>query len=103
MTCQQRAQASRNVLGNLLTYPYGYKFRNLPRVEVGGVYPVGRPQFLLIHSSSQALPLHLLPTPLPDHVKAMLWIGDMSSHPGTYHAENAQRQSGWWLEVAHDT
>ena len=44
-------QVSRDVLGDLLTYPDGYKLRDLARVEFGRVYPMGHPQFLLIHSS----------------------------------------------------
>src|SRR5688500_2821793 len=73
----------RDMPGNLLTYPYGYKLRDLPRVEFRGVYPVGHPQFLLIHSGQRALPLHFLPTTLPDHVKAMPWVADVFSHPSS--------------------
>ena len=44
---------------------------------------MGHPQLLLIHRSQRALPLHLLPTPLPDHVKALPWVGDVFPHPGS--------------------
>ena len=74
-------QVSRDVLGNLLTYPYGYKLRDICRLESGRVYPVGHPEFLLIRSSYPAVPLHFLPTTLSDHLKAMPWLGDVFSHP----------------------
>ena len=74
---------SSDVLANVLTYPHRDQRRNFARVEFGRVDPVGPPQLLLIHGSQRALPLHFLPTTLPDHVKAMPWVGDVFSHPSS--------------------
>ena len=72
---------SSDVLANVLTYPHRDQRRNFARVEFGRVDPVGPPQLLLIHGSQRALPLHFLPTTLPDHVKAMPWVRDVVPHP----------------------
>jgi hypothetical protein len=50
-TSRSAVQVSRDLLGDLLAYPYRYKLRDLARVESGRVYPVGHPQFLLLHRS----------------------------------------------------
>jgi len=76
-------QASRDVLSNVLAYPCGNKLRDVRRVESGGVYPVGPPEYRLIRGSYPAVPLHFRPTALLHHFKAMQRVGDVFSHPSS--------------------